>query len=360
MPPTSFVRKSEFKARLRLGNSKFHTEMNAGRIPAPDTWLGPRSPVWTEATVEATIKNYLAGAQANRDATVAPSINATAGSWSSRPLLVMILWRRKSMTVLKDSAWRRRFRVNPLADLFPMMTPEELADTAADIKINGLEIPIVVRPVDGDPEVLDGRNRLEALELAGVALREPDVKEVELNDDEARAFIISANIRRRHLTPGEVADLLVKLAKIEVEKETGSREPVSNSGGRGKKSALKEKVHKLNEALPEKVSESTVKRAIAKTKPPPKVTSKAIDEPKEKQREFTKTPLPHKPKHLEAHTGLDEIRRLLRGSNSDLELVVEALEIDYQIARRIYDCAIVRRRDAGNGADVAEKEGMQQ
>ena len=186
------------------------------------------------------------------------------------------------MTVLKDSAWRRRFRVNPLADLFPMMTPEELADTAADIKINGLEIPIVVRPVDGDPEVLDGRNRLEALELAGVALREPDVKEVELNDDEARAFIISANIRRRHLTPGEVADLLVKLAKIEVEKETGSREPVSNSGGRGKKSALKEKVHKLNEALPEKVSESTVKRAIAKTKPPPKVTSKAIDEPKEK------------------------------------------------------------------------------
>jgi hypothetical protein len=57
--PPRFARKPEFKARLALGNTKFHNELNAGRIPPPDAWLGPRSPVWTEETVEATIKSYL-------------------------------------------------------------------------------------------------------------------------------------------------------------------------------------------------------------------------------------------------------------------------------------------------------------
>ena len=123
------------------------------------------------------------------------------------------------MTILECSAWRSKFRVHPAADLFPMMTKEELAKTAVDIKLNGLRMPIVVRQVDGKHEVLDGRNCLEALEIARMTLSKADVKEVELNDAEAVAFIISANIRRRHLTPGEVAALLVKLAKIEVEKK---------------------------------------------------------------------------------------------------------------------------------------------
>jgi ParB-like chromosome segregation protein Spo0J len=34
--------------------------------------------------------------------------------------------------------------VHPVADLFPMMTNEELDDLAADIKANGLIQPIVV------------------------------------------------------------------------------------------------------------------------------------------------------------------------------------------------------------------------
>jgi predicted DNA-binding transcriptional regulator AlpA len=55
-----FVRKNTFKDRLGIRNSKFHEELKAGRIPPADAWLGSRSPVWLEETVEQTLKQYLA------------------------------------------------------------------------------------------------------------------------------------------------------------------------------------------------------------------------------------------------------------------------------------------------------------
>jgi hypothetical protein len=55
-----FNRSDTFRERLDIGRTKFYEELKAGRIPPADAWLGPRSPVWTEATVEQTIKKYLA------------------------------------------------------------------------------------------------------------------------------------------------------------------------------------------------------------------------------------------------------------------------------------------------------------
>ena len=60
IPTPRLNRKSAFKARLAMSNSKFHTEMDAGRIPKADGWLGPRSPVWHEETVIETIRRYCA------------------------------------------------------------------------------------------------------------------------------------------------------------------------------------------------------------------------------------------------------------------------------------------------------------
>lgn len=87
--------------------------------------------------------------------------------------------------------------VHPLADIFPMMSEEELADLAADIKANGLLHPIVR---DADGVLIDGRNRLQACSLAGV---EPQF--VELNGHDAAALIFSANLARRNLTKGQQA-----------------------------------------------------------------------------------------------------------------------------------------------------------
>jgi ParB-like chromosome segregation protein Spo0J len=90
-------------------------------------------------------------------------------------------------------------RVHSLAAIFPMLAEDELLDLAEDIKTNGLLHPII-RTVDG--VIIDGRNRLAACEMAGVAPRFDDCVE---SDDQARAIILSANITRRHLTKSQQA-----------------------------------------------------------------------------------------------------------------------------------------------------------
>jgi len=94
-------------------------------------------------------------------------------------------------------------KIHPVADLFPMLSEDELADLAEDIKANGLNFPIVL---DAEGEMLiDGRNRLAACKLAGV---EPRFER--LNGQDPRAYIISTNIRRRHLNGGQTAILLAR------------------------------------------------------------------------------------------------------------------------------------------------------
>ena len=102
--------------------------------------------------------------------------------------------------------------VHPIADLFPMMTDEELANLAADIKANGLIHPIVV---DKDGVLIDGRNRDRACEIAGI---EPTT--VLFEGDDPRAYIIASKKMREPLAvlggnvlPGSRADfgnLIVK------------------------------------------------------------------------------------------------------------------------------------------------------
>ena len=58
-------------------------------------------------------------------------------------------------------------KVHPAADAFPMMLEDELAKLTEDIKANGMRFPITF---DKDGGLLDGRNRLEALERAGLDL----------------------------------------------------------------------------------------------------------------------------------------------------------------------------------------------
>lgn len=87
--------------------------------------------------------------------------------------------------------------VHPAAELFPLMSADELAALAADIKANGLRQPIVL---DGDGRLVDGRNRLRACEIARV---KPEF--VSVNGDDPVSLVVSLNVKRRNLSQSQRA-----------------------------------------------------------------------------------------------------------------------------------------------------------
>lgn len=91
------------------------------------------------------------------------------------------------------------------ANLFPMLGDAELATLAKDIKENGQQDPIVL--LDG--EILDGRNRQRACEIAEVA-----PMYVNFDGDDPLAFVVSHNLHRRHLTESQRGMVAGKLAQL--------------------------------------------------------------------------------------------------------------------------------------------------
>src|SRR5262245_2446413 len=112
-----------------------------------------------------------------------------------------------------------KLKIHPKADLFPMLSDEELKELAADIKAVGLQQPIVK---DKNGMLVDGRNRLRACEIAKV---KPEFKT--LNGVDAEAFIVSQNLARRHLNPGQRA-MVVAMMYPEA-KRGGDRKSKSSS-----------------------------------------------------------------------------------------------------------------------------------
>lgn len=115
--------------------------------------------------------------------------------------------------------------VHPLAALIPEMLPEEYADLRADIAANGLLDPVVMH----DGQVLDGRHRLRACEETGIQLR---VRQ--FTGDSPAQFVLSANVKRRHLSVSQRAALAVEFLP-ELEKEALARKVEGGrQAGRGR------------------------------------------------------------------------------------------------------------------------------
>jgi hypothetical protein len=146
--------------------------------------------------------------------------------------------------------WRDLLPVHPAADLFPIMSEAELRALGEDIKNNGLQESIALwspwtsRNVaayatdstgyENAPEwfLLDGRNRLDAIELIGRPMdflhdlrrdgtqaigTSIGVKHFYSNTD-PYAYVISANLHRRHLSQEQRRELIAKLLKAAPEK----------------------------------------------------------------------------------------------------------------------------------------------
>jgi hypothetical protein len=109
-------------------------------------------------------------------------------------------------TALAVRSWRGVLPIHPAADLFPLLPEVELKELAADIKANGLVHAIVL---DATGKILDGRGRLAACEMAGI---KPHFNTYDGGNP--TAFIVSANLRRRHLNENQRAMVATKIARL--------------------------------------------------------------------------------------------------------------------------------------------------
>jgi hypothetical protein len=166
-----------------------------------------------------------------------------------------------------NTTWRDVLPVHPAAELFPMMTDDELEKLAADIQEHDLRESIAFwLSASGEWFLLDGRNRLEAMERAGVrfeyVMRGPKLgpKVITWVADGYRAdssfvlreagrvseycgghrwppvdpyaYVLSANVHRRHLTASQKRDIVAKILKAkpiksdrQIAKQTGTSHP---------------------------------------------------------------------------------------------------------------------------------------
>jgi hypothetical protein len=88
-----------------------------------------------------------------------------------------------------------------------MMSREEIAELAKDIKANGLRQKIVLDMPDG--AILDGRNRYAACKIAGV---KPEFEVYAGNDP--IGYVLSLNLNRRHLTEVQRAEVATNVATL--------------------------------------------------------------------------------------------------------------------------------------------------
>jgi hypothetical protein len=100
---------------------------------------------------------------------------------------------------------------HPLANIFPPIEGEEFDELIRDIRVHGLREPVWIY----EGKVLDGRNRVRACRAAGV---EPEVRHFSGSHAEAEAFVISANIYRRHLLAAQKREIIASLLKASPEK----------------------------------------------------------------------------------------------------------------------------------------------
>jgi len=91
------------------------------------------------------------------------------------------------------------YALHPLCTLFARMQGAEFDALCADILANGLQQPIVLH----EDMVLDGGNRYRACRAVGV---EP--RFAAFAGDDAAAFVLSANLHRRHMEAGQRAAIV--------------------------------------------------------------------------------------------------------------------------------------------------------
>lgn len=175
--------------------------------------------------------------------------------------------------------------VHAIAKLFPPMSEAAFADLVEDIRAHGLREPITLFK----GQIVDGVHRERACRDLGieVATREYDGREEGLV-----AFVVSANLHRRHLTESQRAMVMEKVVakgtrrdpKDRVQSATISYEEASRLGNIGATSIKRARVVR-QQGVPELAK--AVERGNMRVYPAAKLAWK----PKAQQRKLITAPL---------------------------------------------------------------------
>ena len=112
--------------------------------------------------------------------------------------------------------------VHNYADIFPMMTSKEYNELKRDIKENGQMDDIITY----EGKILDGRNRFKATSELGI---KPNLSEYE--GDNPLQYVMSTNLKRRHLTDSQKAIVgrrYVKYYSILAKQSQGQRSDLTS------------------------------------------------------------------------------------------------------------------------------------
>lgn len=184
------------------------------------------------------------------------------------------------------------YELHPLCTLFPRVVGAEFDALVADIRSNGLRQSIVLH---GDM-ILDGGNRYRACIEAGV---EPHFEYYE--GDSIVAFVLSANLHRRHLSPGQQAAIVSSAQDWATAQTVGrpnsatlhdfstAEKRAAESGASLRTQKMADKVAKADPELAKKVAHGEVtlpkavqqieqKPAKAKPEPIPELVNHDLDE----------------------------------------------------------------------------------
>ena len=104
----------------------------------------------------------------------------------------------------------KNLEFHPIANLFPLIEGADFADLVADIDRNGVLEAIEIY----DNKILDGRNRYRAWQACG-----SDPEKIRIHfytGSDPLGYVISKNLRRRHLTDGQRAMIAAELPKVQL------------------------------------------------------------------------------------------------------------------------------------------------
>lgn len=229
--------------------------------------------------------------------------------------------------------------LHPLCSLFPRMSGAEFESLREDIKANGLRNPIVVH----GGMILDGGNRYRACLEAGV---EPSFEE--FSGDNLVSYVLSVNLHRRHMTPGQQAAIVasatdwaktqtqgrpkIKPEGLPVLSTVASRAAASGATERTQRDA--DKLVREEPELAKQVTDGTksLYQAVKETKPKKAPKPKVVADPEPAPPSSVEAPDPLAPAREHAKKQSNIIRGL-RKELVDNKLTIEALQGQLSEAR---------------------------